>query len=99
MTDAPAISTGLGVQIDAEPQKAPKIEYYRLEDGSRAFRGFIVVTATGAPAWGTLRKEKADAERAYLAWNPLIDMHPTSWEAVEVEITLWPEPLSFGFSE
>lgn len=92
MTDAPAITTGLGVQIDGEPPKAPKIDYYHLEDGSRAFRGFIVLTATGAPVWGTLRKEKADAERAFLAWNPQSD--PTSWKAVPVEMTIWPEPLA-----
>lgn len=94
MTDAPAITTGLGVQIEDRPAKAPQVGYYRLDDGSRAFRGFIVLSATGAPVWGTLRKEKADAERAYLAWNPLIDMHPTCWKAVPVEMTIWPEPLA-----
>ena len=92
MTDAPAITTGLGVQIEQTPAKAPQIGYYRLEDGSRAFRGFIVLTATGAPVWATLRKEKADAERAFLAWNPLTD--PTSWKAVPVELTIWPEPVA-----
>lgn len=94
MIDAPAITSGLGVQIEGEPAKAPKMDYYHLADGSRAFRGFIVVTATGAPAWGTLRKEQADAERAYLAWNPLTDTHPTGWKAVPVELTIWPEPLA-----
>lgn len=94
MTDSPAISTGLGVQIESVPTKPPKIEYHHLEDGSRAFRGFIVITASGVPVWGTLRKEQADAERAFLAWNPLIDMHPTSWKAVPVELTIWPEPLA-----
>lgn len=94
MIDAADISTGLGVQIDGQPSKPPKIEYYHLEDGSRTFRGFIIITANGAPAWGTLRKEKADAERAYLAWNPLTDTHTTGWKAVPVELTIWPEPLA-----
>lgn len=99
MTDAPAITTGLGVQIEEGPRPSITREHYTLPDGSRAFRGFVVLTPAGSIAWATFRPEQADAEAAYRSWNPLIDMHPTSWKAVPVEITLWPEPLSFAFEQ
>lgn len=88
MSDAPPITTGLGVQIVHEkrptPIKPPPADMWQ---------GFGVLDRGGNLAWGTIRPTEAESRAMWEKWNPPIKGHPMGERIIKVRINIENLPL------